>query len=81
MGYYQDGPPRHSHRTPSDLADDEMISAIHGDFCGMPATPEEAGETKKDVAFAHPASDARCTYLGQRIALHHGAERFSDHRR
>jgi hypothetical protein len=48
MGYYDEAPPRHGHRTPSDLADDEMISALHGKFCGMPATPEEAGETKKD---------------------------------
>jgi hypothetical protein len=36
MGYYEERPPRHGHRSPTELADDEMLSAIHGDFCGMP---------------------------------------------
>jgi hypothetical protein len=48
MDYYGDTPPRHSHRSPSELAEDDLISALHGDFCGMPATVEEAGKTKKD---------------------------------
>jgi hypothetical protein len=36
MGYYEERPPRHGHRNPSELAEDEMLSSIHGDFCGMP---------------------------------------------
>jgi hypothetical protein len=36
MGYYEERPPRHGHRSPTELADDEMLSSIHGDFCGMP---------------------------------------------
>jgi hypothetical protein len=36
MGYYEERPPRHGHRSPTELADDELLSAIHGDFCGMP---------------------------------------------
>jgi hypothetical protein len=41
MRFYEEGPPRHSHRTPSELAEDEMLSAVHGDFCGMPEAPEK----------------------------------------
>jgi hypothetical protein len=40
MGFYEERPPRHGHRTPSELAEDEMLSAVHGDFCGMPEAPE-----------------------------------------
>jgi hypothetical protein len=36
MGFYEERPPRHGHRNPSELAEDEMLSSIHGDFCGMP---------------------------------------------
>ena len=42
MGFYEERPPRHGHRTPSELAEDEMFSAVHGDFCGMPTPPEKA---------------------------------------
>jgi len=41
MGFYEERPPRHGHRTPSELAEDEMLSAVHGDFCGMPEAPEK----------------------------------------
>ena len=40
MGFYEERPPRHGHRTPSELAEDEILSAVHGDFCGMPEAPE-----------------------------------------
>jgi hypothetical protein len=40
MGYYEERPPRHGHRNPSELAEDEMLSSIHGDFCGMPEAVE-----------------------------------------
>jgi hypothetical protein len=43
MGFYEEGPPRHGHRTPSELAEDEMLSALHGDFCGMPEAIEANG--------------------------------------
>ena len=36
MGFYEERPPRHGHRNPSELAEDEMLSSIHGDFCWMP---------------------------------------------
>lgn len=45
MGYYADRPPRHGHRTPSELAEDEILSALSGDFCGMPASVEQTGPT------------------------------------
>ena len=41
MGFYEERPPRHGHRTPSELAEDELLSAVHGDFCGMPEAPEK----------------------------------------
>jgi hypothetical protein len=40
MGFYEERPPRHGHRSPSELAEDEMLSSIHGDFCGMPEAVE-----------------------------------------
>ena len=52
MGFYEERPPRHGHRTPAELAEDETLSALHGDFCGMPEAPEERGPTKK-TACAH----------------------------
>ncbi|HEY8852639.1 MAG TPA: hypothetical protein VIM36_10685 [Gemmatimonadaceae bacterium] len=53
MGYYEESPPRHGHRTPSELAEDEMLSALHGDFCGMPETLEQP----------RPRSDTECVPL------------------
>lgn len=47
MGYYEEQPPRHGHRTPSELAEDEILAALHGDFCGMPARPEQTGPTSR----------------------------------
>ena len=47
MGYYEDRPPRHGHRTPSELAEDEILSALRGDFCGMPARLEQTGPTSQ----------------------------------
>jgi nucleotide-binding universal stress UspA family protein len=47
MGYYEERPPRHGHRIPADLAEDEILSAVHGDFCGMPARPEQTGPTSR----------------------------------
>ena len=46
MGFYEERPPRHGHRIPSELAEDEMLSAIHGDFCGM---PEAVGATVSET--------------------------------
>jgi hypothetical protein len=33
MGYYEGAPPRHGHRTPSELAEDELIAALYGNVC------------------------------------------------
>jgi len=43
MGYYADGPPRHSHRSPAEIAEDEILAALRGDFCGV-LTPADACE-------------------------------------
>lgn len=51
MGFYEERPPRHGHRTPAELAEDETLCAIHGNFCGMPATFDETG----------PTTDTGCT--------------------
>jgi hypothetical protein len=53
MGYYQESPPRHGHRTPSELVEDEMLSALHGDFCGMPEMLEKP----------RPRTDTECVPL------------------
>ena len=45
MGFYEEQPPRHGHRTPSELAEDEALSALRGDFCGMPEAPERPCRT------------------------------------
>jgi len=33
MGFYDDHAPPHGHRTPADLAEDEMLEALHGNVC------------------------------------------------
>ncbi len=33
MGYYEGGPPRHGHRQPSEIAEDERLSALYSDRC------------------------------------------------
>lgn len=42
MGYSEEAPPRHGHRTPADLAEDEQLAAVHGHVCA-PRHMEEAG--------------------------------------
>lgn len=44
MGYYDDRPPPHGHRTPSELADEEILAALHGNAC-MPEHVEESAPT------------------------------------
>lgn len=34
MGYYHDEPPRHAHRNPSELAEDELLSSFYGHSLG-----------------------------------------------
>ena len=36
MEFYEGDPPRHGHRSPAELADDEILSSLRGDFCAMP---------------------------------------------
>jgi hypothetical protein len=36
MEFYEGDPPRHGHRTPAELVDDEIVSLLRGDFCAMP---------------------------------------------
>jgi hypothetical protein len=50
MGFYEERPPRHGHRTPAELAEDEILSALHGDFCAMPEAsekPKPKGDAKR----------------------------------
>lgn len=34
MGYYADGPPCHSHRSPAEIAQDDRAAVLRGDFSG-----------------------------------------------
>ena len=64
MGYYEEQPPRHGHRTPSELAEDEILSALRGDFCGMPARAEQIAPTHDDQTkrkASHDNPDRRST--------------------
>jgi hypothetical protein len=36
MKFYEGDPPRHGHRSPAELADDEILASLRGDFCAMP---------------------------------------------
>jgi nucleotide-binding universal stress UspA family protein len=42
MGYYEDSHPRHGHRTPAELAEDEILEALHGNVC-VPGHTEDTG--------------------------------------
>jgi len=82
MGFYDEQPPRHGHRNPSELAEDEMLSAVHGDFCGMPEAPEQPRSTGETIcvpispvallpwADAHPftATPVKQPYGGAAVA-------------
>jgi hypothetical protein len=50
MGYYPDDPPRHSHRTPAELAEDEKLASMHGDYCG-PIAPTDADANDADTNY------------------------------
>ena len=51
MGYYET-PPRHSHRSPAELAEDEIIAALRG--VGYP--PRERATTWLQVRSTQPLS-------------------------
>lgn len=55
MGFYDDTPPRHGHRSPSELAEDELLAAAHGNVC-VPGHLEETGPTgTESVRHTHVA--------------------------
>jgi nucleotide-binding universal stress UspA family protein len=55
MGYYEDSHPRHGHRTPAELAEDEILEALHGNVC-VPQHTEETGPTgTESVRHTHAA--------------------------
>jgi nucleotide-binding universal stress UspA family protein len=69
MGYYEETPPRHGHRTPSELAEDELLGALHGNVC-VPGHTRDTGPTATESvrdshlamlpwADAHPFESAR----------------------
>jgi len=41
MGFYEDRPPPHGHRSPSDLADEERLEALHGNACFPPGAVKQ----------------------------------------
>lgn len=47
MGFYEDHPPPHGHRTPSDLADEELLEALHGNACYPSHTVKNALATSR----------------------------------
>jgi nucleotide-binding universal stress UspA family protein len=54
MGYYPEELPRHGHRNPSELAEDELLSSLHGEFCGLPATEGvQVAAAKPSSRFEH----------------------------
>jgi nucleotide-binding universal stress UspA family protein len=55
MGYYEEAPPRHGHRIPSELAEDELLAALHGNVC-IPGQTRETGPTATEsVRYSHLA--------------------------
>ncbi|HEY6088810.1 MAG TPA: universal stress protein, partial [Gemmatimonadaceae bacterium] len=55
MGYYGDSHPRHGHRTPAELAEDEILEALHGNVC-VPGHTEETGPSgTESVRHTHVA--------------------------
>jgi nucleotide-binding universal stress UspA family protein len=56
MGFYEDHPPPHGHRSPADLAEDEVQEALHGNVCApghaeltpTSAPPTDASRSTKE---------------------------------
>ena len=56
VGFYEDHPPPHGHRSPVDLAEDEELEALHGNVCApghaeltpTSAPPTDASRSTKD---------------------------------
>ena len=60
MRFYEGDPPRHGHRSPAELADDEILSLLRGDFCAKPeAEPDDQapGERKRAVPLMLDSGD------------------------
>lgn len=56
MGFYLDGqPPPHSHRTPCELAEDEIFATLRGTLCPMPERFKEAGPNERTECVRRPA--------------------------
>jgi hypothetical protein len=49
MGFYEGGPPRHGHRSPSELAEEQWNWVLRGTYCDLPEIPEEPQPTRKDI--------------------------------
>lgn len=54
MGYYEEGPPPHGHRTPRELAEDEKLAALQGKIC-VPARDETGPPGVESVRHEHIA--------------------------
>jgi len=52
MGYYEEKPPRHGHRTPADLAEDEMMAPLESHVHG----PSSGYETGPAIRSAHASA-------------------------
>ena len=60
MNFYEGDPPRHGHRSPAELADDELVSSLRGDFCAMPeaeSDDEALAESKRAVPLVLDSGD------------------------
>lgn len=60
MKFYAGDPPRHGHRSPAELADDEILASLRGDFCAMPeaeSDDEALAERKRAVPLVLDSGD------------------------
>lgn len=56
MGYYEDSHPRHGHRSPSELAEDEILEVLHhGNVCAPGHTEETGATSTESVRHTHVA--------------------------
>lgn len=79
MGYYEERPPRHGHRTPTELAEDEVLSALEGHVCSPTHTssttkkPKERKPTVTTVTQTRAESGSAVAATGARRLFRSGS--------
>jgi len=58
MGFQEDHPPRHAHRTPADLAEDEALEALHGNVAA-PVHDDATATSTPSVQASPPTRNAK----------------------